>query len=455
MGISGSTGVLRVGAADSVQAGLMRVAFGVDFFKVNSFFEPNDGHTRVGAVLSLSGSPIDYLEAWLNVRATSNSNDSTDPSLLQAQGDVALGVKGFYPVGNLVSVGADAQVTFLSGIGDSTFDLGATEVRFRGLFTTDFTKSESPLPLRLHVNVGYVLDNSNQLIEGRQDDLTQAERFALGVNDFSRVTAAFAVEAPFKYITPYIEYSAEFPVSPQYLATPGVVAVGQPQALTVAQTTVPEVTSEPARPAYQRIVPQVITPGIRVTAIPKLTLDLAVEIGITPDEGLGVPSVPPYNVVFLASYPLDPFGVNDDGVTGPPISVPVVIPETVAAAPTTGALAGIVTDKETTKPIPGAVVRFDRAPPVATADSGRFRSLAMDPGPVQVTISKDGYEAVTETVEIAANDEPELAVVLTPLIKEGTIRGRVTDDQDTPIAAATIPSSTACVATFSQLRNMA
>ena len=430
---SGASGLLRVSSASAVDRGIIRVGFGLDFFAVGTFFERDDNHNRVGAILSLSGAPTDYLEAWLNVRATSNRNDSTEPTLLQAQGDIALGVKGFYPITDMISLGADAQLTFLSGIGASAFELSATEVRLRALMTTDFTRGDAPLPLRGHVNVGYVFDNSdNLLVDGTE--LTQAERFALGINEYSRLSVGLGVEAPLRYVTPYIEYTAEFPVSPQYLATPGIVAAGR--GLSVAQVQPTDITTQPGRPAYQRIVPQVITPGIRVTAIPKLTIDLAVEIGITPDEVVGVPSVPPYNVVLFASYPLDPFGVQS--VSGPPISVPVVIPEAVDPASETGSLTGRVTDKATSTPVAGAVVRFDRAPPVATAESGRFRSLPMAPGPVQVTIVKDGFEPTTTTVDIAADQEPEIVVELEPALSEGTIRGRVTDDRDQPLAGATV-----------------
>ena len=430
---AGATGLLRVTAADAVRTGLLRVGFGIDFFSVGSFFESGDDHTRVGAILSLSATPLDFLETWLNVRATSNTNDSTDPSLLQTQGDVAFGLKGFYPVADIFTVGADAQLTFLSGIGGSTFDLSATEVRLRALSTADFTKMSSPLPLRAHLNLGYVFDNSDNLRDNGQT-LTQPERFALGINEYSRILVGVGIEAPFEYVTPYLEYTAEFPVSPQYLATPGVIAVGN--GLSVGQTEPPDVAVDTARPAYPRIVPQVITPGIRVTAIPKLTLDLAVEIGITPDEALGVPSVPPYNIVFFASYPLDPFGVEDSGVSGPPISVPIVIPDRAAAGK--GTLVGTVLDQSTDQPISGAIIRFDRAPPVATADSGRFRSLAMEPGPVIVTISKDGYRETSNTIEIGANQEPEVQVALERDERQATIRGRVIDARDQPLSDATV-----------------
>ena len=150
------------------------------------------------------------------------------------------------------------------------------------------------------------------------------------------------------------------------------------------------------------------------------------------------PSVPPYNVVLLASYPLDPFGVASDGVSGPPISVPVIVPDPSGAPSDGGTITGLVTDQATDAPIANAVVRFDRSPPVATADSGRFRSLDMAPGPVQITVSKDGYEPSTGTLDVVAGEEPEIAIGLEPAVVQGTIRGRVVDQKDAPIADATV-----------------
>ncbi|MEQ8272964.1 MAG: OmpA family protein [Deltaproteobacteria bacterium] len=431
---SGSTGLIRVAAAESVAPKLIRVSFGLDFFSVGSLFADSDGHSRVGGTLAISGSPVDYVELWLNTRAVSNSNDLTDPTLIQSQGDVALGIKGFYPVADLANVGLDLQLKFLSGVGASSFDFGSTELRVRGLLTTDLMRATEEIPVRGHLNIGFTLDNSDKLVpEGVA--LTDAERFALGISDFNRFEIGVGVEVPVKYVTPYLEYTVEFPLS--YLATPGVVVSSN--ALRPAQNTV-GVSSDIARPAVQRVIPQRITPGVRITAIPKLTLDIAVEIGITPDVGTGVLAVPPYNVIMLASYPLDPFGVEDSGrgPSGPPITVPVIVPEQVEAPPSTGQLAGLVTSDKDGKPIAGAVITFDRGTPVASAADGRFVSQQIEPGPVKVTVSKEGFKNGTGEMQVGADGTVELNVALVPEIKEGTIRGRVLDDKDQPIGNAKI-----------------
>ena len=336
----GETGLYRVASAETVTPGLIRLAFGLDFFRVGTLFDQDDSHSQVGGVLSISGAPIEYVELWLNTRAQSNSNDLTSPELLQSQGDLTLGVKGLYPVADLATVGLDLSLKMLSGIGSAAIDIGASQFQVRGLLTTDLMKAKEKIPFRGHLNVGFLLDNSDNLIP-ENTTLTNAERFALGISDFNRVVLGVGVEVPVPYVTPYLEYSVEFPVS--YLATPGIVVTSN--ALRPAQT-MPDIVDDIARPAVQRVIPQRITPGLRITAIPKLTIDLAVEIGITPDIATGVLAVPPYSVVMFASYPLDPFGVEaSDEVVGPPISVPVIVPEAVEPPPSTGQLSGVVTNK--------------------------------------------------------------------------------------------------------------
>jgi hypothetical protein len=191
----GNTGLLRVAAAESVAPKLIRLSFALQWFTAGSVFGPDDGATRVGAILGISGSPTDYLELWLNVRANSTANDLTTPTLLQSQGDLSIGVKGFYPVAKIASVGVDAQATLLSGIGGTSFDLSSTELRLRALLTSDLMKATEKIPVRAHLNAGITFDNSNQLL-GDGQRLTNAERFALGVGDFHRFGLWLGVEVP-------------------------------------------------------------------------------------------------------------------------------------------------------------------------------------------------------------------------------------------------------------------
>lgn len=428
---SGETGLLRVAAADAAAPGLLRFGLGFEFFSGGDVFAPGDENTRVAGVLSVSGSPLDYLELWLNLRAASNSNTLTSPNLLQSQGDLQIGAKGFYPVADLATLGVDAQLTLLSGIGEAGYDFGASELRLRALLTSDFRKLPSRLPLRAHLNVGFILDNSNSLLENGEE-LTNPERFALGVSEFNRIQIGAGIEVPVPWVTPYLEYSIEIPVD--YLATPGVVITGR--ALGFAQTVDPTAENAVARPALQRVIPQRLTPGIRVRPVDGLSIDVAVEIGLTPDQAVGVPAVPDYNVVTLVSYTLDPFDTLS-GPSGPPVAVPVLVPEPTGSGTGTR-VAGAVTEPETGAPVAGAIVRFAGGPPAATSEDGSFVSTDLPAGPVKVTIEKDGYALLETEVVLIEGEESPLQATLVPNLIIGKVEGTVLDASGAPVPNATV-----------------
>ena len=266
---SGETGLIRVMSADGAEERTIRLGFGLDFFSTSDFIRQGDDASRVGGTIGISGSPIDHLELWLNLRAQSANSSLTSPRLLQTQGDMTLGAKGFFDVTQWISVGADLSLGFLSGVGDNLFDPSGTQFGMSALATADLSKTETKAPVRIHLNFGFLIDGSESLLEVEdpenperivQIEHTNAERFALGISDFHRLRGGIAVEVPVKYVTPYLEYSLEIPLS--YLATPGVVisARERNQGLTLAQA-VDEDRGTLARPAVQRVLPQRLTPA--------------------------------------------------------------------------------------------------------------------------------------------------------------------------------------------------
>ncbi|MEL6185705.1 MAG: OmpA family protein [Myxococcota bacterium] len=428
---SGQTGILRVGAADSSAPGLLRLGLGFEFFSGSDVFAEGDENTRVAGVLSVSGSPIDFLELWLNIRAASNSNTLTSPNLLQSQGDLQFGAKGFYPVADLATVGVDAQLTLLSGIGEAGYDFGASEFRIRALLTSDLRKLANPLPIRGHLNLGFILDNSSSLLESGEE-LTNPERFALGVSEFNRFQIGVGVEVPVAWVTPYLEYSMEIPLD--YLATPGVVITGR--SLTFAQTVDPTAENAVARPALQRVIPQRLTPGVRVRPVDGLAIDVAIEIGLTPDQAVGVPAVPDYNVFTLVSYTLDPFDTLS-GPSGPPVAVPVLVPEPTGSGTGTR-IAGRVMNGESGEPVSGAIVRFVGGPPAATNEDGSFVSTDLPPGPVKVTVEKPGFASGDAEVVLIEGEESPLELTLLPNLVVGKVEGTVLDAAGAPVPNATV-----------------
>ncbi len=422
---SGQTGLLRVGAAAGGAPGIIRVSLGVEGFSRSGLLEPGDETSRFGGVLGLSGSPIDFLELWLNVRADSHESSATEPRLLQSQGDLQFGAKGFFPVADLASLGVSAQATLLSGIGEAGYDLDATEFRFTGLFSADFTRAPEQFPLRAHLNAGMIFDNSEALADGR--DLSLAERFALGVADRDRIALGVGIEVPVPYVTVYAEYTAEIPLD--YLATPGVAVVGR--GLRPAQV-VTEPGNVRARPALTRVVPQRLTPGLRFRPVDGLFVDLAVEIGLTPDQVAGVPVVPDYNVVGLVSYALDPFAVaNKEASSGPPVTIPVLL-----EASRGPRLRGRVLETESRRPVADAVVAVAGAPLSATDAEGRFETSELPPGPATVTVRRAGFRPVEIEIEVADADPEPVEVSLEADVVRRPVRILIVNQANAPIPGA-------------------
>jgi outer membrane protein OmpA-like peptidoglycan-associated protein len=442
--LTGETGLLRVAAAESSAPKIIRLGFGLDFYSASGIFGMNDDSSRFGGALSVSGSPTNYLEFWLSTRTQSTKSSLTTPNLLQAQGDLSIGGKAFYPLSPLFSAGADIQATFLSSIGKPIFDLGASIAQLRALLTADFRKQPTEIPLRAHLNLGVIFDGSDSLMS---TPLSNAERYALGISDFNRFASGVGVEVPVKYVTPFLEYTLEIPLG--YVATPGIVltqaglhdvrtnaaALRTEQAM--MQTTLD--TSPVAHPSIGRVMPQRLTLGARVTAIKDLTLDAAVEIGLTQAAATGVVATPPYNVIVLASYAFDPWGER----SGAPVTVPVLVPDVkeVESAPKTGLVNGMVINQSDGRPIEGAVISFDRSPPVATEATGRFVSHEIEPGPVKITLNKEGFETSSASTSIDAGATKQIKVTLVPSVREGTVRGKIMDQNGQAVPNAVVAAT--------------
>ncbi|MBI4818313.1 MAG: OmpA family protein [Deltaproteobacteria bacterium] len=415
--------------AEGPSQGTVRLGFSLDAFGASSFLANGDSASRVGGTLALSVGVLDWLEAWAGTRASSTRSSLTDPELLQSQGDVLLGFKASKQVGRIVSIGADLNLGLLTGIGESTFILDSSLLGFRALTTFDF---RDDAPLRAHLNVGVVLDGSENLVT---EPLTEAERYALGIADFHRFAFGLAVEVPLPYVTPFLEYSVEVPLG--YLATPGIVLENVERSALRAAQTVPT-TAPVARPAITRAMPQRITPGLRLNAIEGLGLTAALELGLTPDHASGVNAVPPYSFSFSASYAFDPFHKKHEA--GPPVIVPVLVPEVVEAKTKPSELFGVVTTPDG-KPVANALIRLSRGMPAASAEDGKFRTHSLDPGALDANVEKNGFKPLGFRVEIKEGEPREVSVVLIPEIKRGTLAGRVTGVDGKPLANVSITVS--------------
>lgn len=424
---AGEAGLFRVMEAGSTEPWTVRLSLHGGFFFVsgqdaflNYLGIADYQQSHFCGALNFSFTPLEYLEVFASLGALSNKNSITRPELLQSFGDFELGAKGFYRFQPYLSAGADLAVSFSSAVGEVGPKFSGTNLRAAALLSFDLRPLVSEVPLRAHLNAGFMLENSEELAGGR--DLNYVELFALGINRYHRVALWLGLDAPLPYaapvaISPFLEYRVELPlgISDQDLDSG---SLGQDT-------------------KYINVVPMMLTPGVRVTYLKDVTLDLAVDIGIGGKKAYleGVPSVPPWRLWFGLSYAFDPTRRGQVQVVEKVVEKTVEKP--VPQLPPTGRVQGRVADAVDQKPIADVIIVFEGADitPVATDQNGRYETYDLTPGLVRLTARRDGFKPVSQEAEVKAAQAVELNFLLEPEQKLGTLNGTVTDQKDAPLAA--------------------
>ncbi|MBK9261863.1 MAG: OmpA family protein [Polyangiaceae bacterium] len=438
----GSTGLLRTSHAASGAAGTFRVSFLSDFFFTNNFLcDPDlstaagqpitcsrdnkgDSANHVGAFFSVSATPVSFLEAFATIRTYANYNDQGKPKLLQVLGDTTFGLKGFTPkVGNYFSFGAEAHLMLLNGAG-AVGPLGAsTSAFFRGLITADFRKpGGAGVPLRINVNASYKLDNSGQIVneveterakefrDGRdRQPITRIERYGLGINRVDTFQPAIGIEAPFRYLQPYAEYSVDVPVNRQgYECHTGRISRGD-VCLGLADFGAADPQTA-GGPGYAGI-PSRVSLGVRVTPFSNAFRGLSGHAGV--DIGLSGTSVfieevtpqAPWTVYLGLAYAYD----GKVAKAAPPPPPPPPPPEKITVPAPQTFVRGTV--HETNKPdavVADAIVTLEGSadPPYATNAAGKFLTRHLEPGSYTFAIKAPGYKPGTCQATVMAAGSP-------------------------------------------------
>jgi OmpA-OmpF porin, OOP family len=428
----GEIGLINVMEASGCEVGTMRLSFHIGFFSSDSFLKTNKdwadySESQVIGKLGLSYTVLPYLEVFANLRNASNKNSASKPTLLQTQGDLEFGAKGFYRVLPYLNVGLDLGFGFVNGIGEVTPQLNGTRIRTDLLGSFDMRPLMPQIPLRAHLNVGMIWENSSNLKENRQ--LSTIEEYALNVSRYNRAVLGIGIDAPLPYaepfaIVPFVEYSMQFPL--------GIGDSALKQSSMGQDTT------------FANVMTILVTPGVRATYLKDLTLDVAVDIGIGGSGGgekaylSGVPSTPPYTVWIGLSYAWDPFHRGGGQIVEKEKIIEKVIEKQVTAAPAVGRVAGRVENAADKTPIANAIISFEGGgiTPVATDElEGRYATYDLTPGLVKMSAKKEGYKTVFAEAEVKANEIATLDFSLESEVKKGTINGAVSNDKDQPVTA--------------------
>lgn len=394
----GATGLMRVLSAASGAPGTFRLSLLTGFYSGSGFLCPQcpnagqggdlrDDVDRVTANLFLSATPTSFLEAYAGIFSHSTSTNRPVAQLKQVVGDWNLGVKAFMPAApdQMLTFGGALDLGFSTGSGQVGISgIDSVNIGLHALASADLSKnSGGPLPLRAHLNIGYLFDNSAKLVadfEKSQERLIdRIERFSLDINRVDSLQIGLGVEGLFDTARPFLEWTIDVPTNRQgYLCLRSQALAGDS-----CLRDRPQFSTTPSRlSAGVRVMPWSALPwwleGMSVTG----ALDVAT--GGASDFLVEVAPEVPWNIWFGIAYAADTHPrVKVQQVTLP---APEPLPEPVVH--------GMVVEKETAHAIADALIRFegrDLTGLISTTE-GHFVTSALEPGRYTFKITAAGYK---------------------------------------------------------------
>jgi outer membrane protein OmpA-like peptidoglycan-associated protein len=418
----GPSGLLRMIAADSGATGTLRLSVEGNYYSGEEFLCPNCETASGGVIaqgdsmrvtsqrLQLSVTPIRFLEAHAALRYRQASNNRGEPRVIQISNDLWFGAKVFTPfgTGGILSAGGGVHIGLLSEA--SAVGTGAANVQLHTEGTLDLTqrgKPSSRIPLRAHLNLGYLFDQSGALAEsienertaalGSRQRITRIERFAFDISRVDSVRLGAGVEGVLPYVRPFVEWTLDIPANRQgYTCRKYSLSAGERCLVSGAGF-----EGTPSR----------LTLGARgypwlVSWVEGLGILVALDIGTGATSSFVEEVTPelPWNLHFGLGYAFD---------TRPRIqrittqkSIQVAIPP-----PPAQYIEGTVVDSAG-QPIAEAAVSFKESdrPGMLTDSRGHFRTIDLVEGPYTFKVRKEGFgEAECDGTVVKANASPPLA----------------------------------------------
>ncbi len=403
--LDGATGLLRTHAADSGATGTFRLSFVQSYFTGSGFLcgscalpgaapsSRSDDVTQTGTRLGLSATPIEFLEAYAALRYQSTENSRSDPHAIQVMGDLTLGAKAFLPrvVNRVYSVGGGLDARFLGSPGGVGID--SASFGLRALSTLDLTRQErveDRIPLRGHLNLGYLFDGSGAIADDTESQrravigpnrITRIERFGHDINRVDTFRPSLGIEGVFPYVRPFAEWSVDVAVNRQGhgCGQPLVRSAGDGCLANAGFSSLPSRFTIGAR-AYPWVRPWL--EGAALLA--------AVDIGTGGTSSFLEELSPerPWALHLGLAWAVD---------TEPKekvVTVEKVVERELPAAAPERHIEGVVVRTGTSEPVPGAIVAFTGRPLSAmVADAqGKFHSAGLEPGEYALAVSAEGHK---------------------------------------------------------------
>ncbi len=458
LSLGGSVGLLRMGSADVGSVGQLRLSLHGEYFTGSNFLVQSDADpqtgtpasidhdTRLQGALTFGMTPIEHLEIFGAILGSANRNrrlcstlngqetctsepGRTDPELIKSFGDLILGAKVATLLAPGFSGGGELGIRMMSSITGISFSPDSTSLWLNAIGTYDLKPVTQNIPVRFHVNFGYYIDNSKNLVDYPSDTTAfsrYVSRFAYGISQ-SRLRVALGADAPFDEVTeglslrPMIEYHFEYLTGD---ADPVINAqehgdAGNPNC---------GVTGKAACKDNKDL--HWLTLGVQAQVLHGLTFTAGLDIALRSPGYPYAPALVPWNFLFGVGYPID---LVPRIVRNVPVEK-IVIKE---APMRDGLVAGRVISASGT-PVEGAVVGVSgrEHSRVVTDADGTFQSVPLAPGPIELVVVANGFETATVRTEVIAGQTANIVLRLTPKAPAARVVGRVSDETGKGIVAS-------------------
>ena len=451
LSLAGSVGLLRMAAAEVGGVLQLRLGLHGEFFKGSNFLvqEANpstgirsDRNTRIQGALTFGISPIEHFEIFGAILGSANRNrrlcqdvngeevcanelGRTDPELIKSFGDLIFGAKLAYGLAPGFSAGAELGVRMMSSISGISFSPDSTSLWVNALASYDLKPITEDVPVRFHLNLGYYVDNSKNLVDYEANDTGAISRyvsqFAYGISG-SRFRLALGADAPFNEVAEGISLRPIAEYHFQYITGAKDDVIYEAEHASC--------DTDPNAECKDNQDQHWVTLGIQAQALHGLTLTVGLDLSLkSPGYPYG-PALAPWNLLFGLGYPLDlvPRIVRN---------VPVEKIVTKEAPVTEGMVAGRVISAAGV-PIEGAIVGVSgrQHSRVVTEADGSFQSVPLAPGPIDLVVVAKDFEPSTVRAEIIAGQTANVMLRLTPKPPAARATGRISDETGKGIVAS-------------------
>lgn len=400
--MQGEIGLLRGASAVIMPRNTFSILAAMDYWKMQNFFAQGLEQSRLDNMVGFSMALVEYWEIYLAGNASSHlleDNLLGDRVLAQAIGDFAFGSKWSMRAQPWLWLGLDFTAKFRTKRGGIGPNLKATAFGPRLLATFDWTGSDTPRPVRLNLNFGYMQDYGYRLLEaGNETD--PIVRYALGVPyDDQYFVGTLSLEIPQEWINIFFEYSTE-----------------QFQDF---NDNLPDFIPE----RQWRTNVQRISPGIRVFPVAGMHIDFGVELG--------------HNLFMKrARFDIQGFGQSGTRFKVEPdwsihSGVGYVFLPPKPELPKEGRVWGLILDGRDRTPIAGAQVSFPGAnlTTLLTGPDGKYRSYQFNEGVIKIRVDAPNFTSVETAVTIKPGQEERFDFVLEYAEEVGELIGQITDNK--------------------------